>query len=91
MKTFNHETINKLMADRKWNSSDLHRAIFLDYANISTQAINSWLSGKITPSAKYLAILSDVLGVSIDDFFTEQKRRNNERGISTGASERSRR
>lgn len=74
MRDFSPRIVKQLLAGRGWSTSDLQNGIIRAHpeAKITTQAISYWLSGEVSPSAKYLAILGDIFGVSIDEMFEEK-------------------
>lgn len=80
MKTFNPELLKKMLADRDWTAGQLHREIWVKYhdAGISRQGVYGWLTGEVAPSAINLARLSDLLGVTIDEMFSEQTEKEND-------------
>lgn len=55
------ENLSRLLADRKWSQSELHRR-----AGVSQVAISLILSGQRMPGAGVLARLAEAFDVSID-------------------------
>lgn len=77
MRNFSPNIVKQLLSGRGWSVNDLQNEIVKMHPDnrITTQAINWWLSGATSPTAKYLAILGDVFGVSIDEMFENQNRK----------------
>ena len=85
MRTFSPNIVKQLLGGRGWNGNDLRDEIIRAHPDnkISSQAVGYWLSGEVSPSAKYLAILGDIFNISIDDMFDSESKTEKPRHMRT--------
>jgi transcriptional regulator with XRE-family HTH domain len=62
IKTMNN--LNEILYQKRITKSDLARAL-----NVSRQRVNNWTQNKNYPQKKYIKLISNFLGVSIEKLF----------------------
>ena len=77
----NTELIKNLRKDKKLSQKELGKLL-----GISDRAISRWELGETKPTAKNLVILSKIFGVSINDFFCEDFKKDDNGHVTTGMS-----
>lgn len=74
------EKLQKTRKEKKMSQEQLADAL-----NLSRQAISKWESGQNYPDIENLILLSDILGVTVDDLVKDDKELTTEKaGLSDG-------